>query len=361
MTDAVGGGVYIAGGPPTRTFTIGLVGASNIAITRMLPAFAALGIGVRGLYDNEPRRFRYWADSGIEGQTTNLDQLLGGDIDAVYISTRNDQHLAEAVAAAEAGKHILVEKPMTLSIADAQTMIDAATHNGVVLAVNHHLVASPLHVTGRQLLADGRIGNLVGARINNAGTLPAHLRGWRLSNAPGAGVILDLTVHDASVLNPLFGTTPLEITAMAATQAVWNDSSAADSVMTLIRYGPGSSGADQLAFAHDSFTVAAPSSYLEILGDQGAVIIRDAMNQDTAGTVELHTSEGRAPVDVDCSDDLYQILLRAFRAAIHGEGRPTVTGTEGLLALQVALAAEQSAAEGRTVESCTNRKEITDV
>jgi 1,5-anhydro-D-fructose reductase (1,5-anhydro-D-mannitol-forming) len=83
---------------------------------------------------------------------------------------------------------------------------------------------------------------------------------------------------------------------------------------------------------------------------RGAIVIRDAMNQDTAGTVELHTSEGRAPVDVDCGDDLYQILLRAFRAAIHGEGRPTVTGTEGLLALQVALAAEQSAAEGRTVE-----------
>ena len=349
MTDAVEGGVCVVGGLPASPFTIGLVGASNIAMTRMLPAFAALGIGVRGLYDNEPRRFRYWADSCVEGQTTNLDQLLSGDIDAVYISTRNDQHLAEAVAVAKAGKHILVEKPMTLSIADAQTMIDAATHNGVVLAVNHHLVASPLHVNGRQLVADGRIGNLVGARINNAGTLPAHLRGWRLSNAPGAGVILDLTVHDASVLNPLFGTTPLEITAMAATQPAWNDTSAADSVMTLIRYGPSSSGADRLAFAHDSFTVAAPSSYLEILGDQGAVI-RDAMNQDTAGTVELHTSEGRAPVDVDCGDDLYQILLRAFRAAIHGEGQPTVTGTEGLLALQVALAAEQSAAEGRTVE-----------
>jgi 1,5-anhydro-D-fructose reductase (1,5-anhydro-D-mannitol-forming) len=268
VTGAVEGGVYVAGGLPTRPFIIGLVGATNIAMTRMLPAFAALGIGVRGLYDNEPRWFRYWADSCIEGQTTNLDQLLAGDIDAVYIS-RNDQHLAEAVAAAKAGKHILVEKPMTLSIADAQTMIDAATHNGVVLAVNHHLVASPLHNTGRQLIADGRIGNLVGARINNAGTLPAHLRGWRLSNAPSAGVILDLTVHDASVLNPLFGTTPLEITAMAATQAAWNDSSAADSVMTLIRYGPGSSGADRLAFAHDSFTVAAPSSYLEILGDQG--------------------------------------------------------------------------------------------
>jgi 1,5-anhydro-D-fructose reductase (1,5-anhydro-D-mannitol-forming) len=349
VTENTGHDTQAAGRPPTRPFTIGLVGASNIAMTWMLPAFAALGIEVRGLYDNEPRRFAYWTSSGVEGVTTNLGQLLASDIDAVYISTRNDQHLAEAVAAAEAGKHILVEKPMALSIADAQTMIDAARRHGVVLAVNHHLVGSPLHVTARQLVADGRIGRLVGARINNAGTLPAHLRGWRLSGAPGAGVILDLTVHDASILNPLFGAQPLEVTAMAATQAAWNDSSAADSVMTLIRYGHGSSGIDRLAFAHDSFTVAAPSSYLEILGDGGAIVIRDAMNQDTAGTVELHTSEGRAPVDVDCSDDLYQILLSAFLDAIQGDGRPTVTGAEGLLALQVALAAEQSAAEGRTV------------
>ena len=126
MTDAVEPGTQLAGGTPARPFTIGLVGASNIAMTWMLPAFAALGIGVRGLYDNEPRRFSYWADSDIEGQTTNLDRLLAGDIDAVYISTRNDQHLAETVAAANAGKHILVEKPMAL-VADAQAMIDAAT------------------------------------------------------------------------------------------------------------------------------------------------------------------------------------------------------------------------------------------
>jgi 1,5-anhydro-D-fructose reductase (1,5-anhydro-D-mannitol-forming) len=350
MSDASERGPRPAGSLSARPFTIGLVGASNIAMTRMLPAFAALGMGVRGLYDNEPHRFTYWADSGLEGRTTNLDQLLAGDIDAVYISTRNNQHMAEAVAAAEAGKHILVEKPMALSVADAQTMIDAANRNGVLLAVNHHLPGSPLHTTARQLVANGRIGTLVGARINNAGTLPTHLRGWRLSGAPGAGVILDLTVHDVSVLNPLFDAPPIEVTAMAATQATWNDSAAADTVMSVIRYGPDRTSKDRLAFAHDSFTVAAPSTYLEILGDQGAVIIRDAMNQDTAGTIELHSADGVAPVDVDCSADLYQILLQAFLDAIRGDGRPTVTGADGLLALQVALAANQSAAEGRTVQ-----------
>jgi predicted dehydrogenase len=94
-------------------------------------------------------------------------------------------------------------------------------------------------------------------------------------------------VHDASVLNPLFGAAPLEVTAMATVQAAWNNSAAADSVLSVLRYPDGSTGTDRLAFADDSFKIAA-CSYHEILGDQGAIIIRDAMNQDTAGAVEPH-------------------------------------------------------------------------
>ena len=202
--------------------TFGLIGASNVAMTWMLPAFQACGIDVRGLYDDEPRRFRYWADSGVEGQTEDLDQLLASDIDAVYISSRNDQHVGQAVAAAEAGKHILVEKPMALGIADAETMISAARSNGVILAVNHHLAGSPLHAAARDLVRDGAIGNLLSARVNHAVTLPEHLRGWRMSQAPGAGVIMDITVHDASVLNPLFQAEPTAVVCFGATQASWN-------------------------------------------------------------------------------------------------------------------------------------------
>lgn len=101
-------------------------------------------------------------------------------------------------------------------------------------------------------------------------------------------------MHDASVLNPLFGAAPLEVTAMATVQVAWNNSAAADSVMSVLRYPDGSTGTDQLAFADDSFKIAA-CSYHEILGDQGAIIIRDAMNQDTAGAVELHTADGTTP------------------------------------------------------------------
>jgi 1,5-anhydro-D-fructose reductase (1,5-anhydro-D-mannitol-forming) len=336
-------------GNPTRPYTIGLVGASNIAMTRMLPAFTAVGLQVRGLYDNEPHRFAYWIDSGVEGRTTDLDKLLASDIDAVYISSRNDQHAAHAIAAAEAGKHILLEKPMALRLADARAIVAAADKAAVQLAVNHHLPGSPLHATARQLVAEGRIGTLYSARINHAVLLPEHLRGWRLADVPGGGVVLDITVHDASVLNPLFGGAPIRVTALGVSQAAWNQARTRDSVMTILEYPANDHGAPGLAQTHDAFTVPYPGTSMEIHGDRGAVVIGDAMTQDTAGTVELHTPEGVQLIDIDLSEDLYDINVRAFAAAIRGEGRPTATGADGLRGLPVAVAVEDSLASGRTI------------
>lgn len=106
--------------------TFGLIGASFVAASRMVPAFAANGIATKALFDSDQSRFQHWQDSGLELITGDLDELLASDIDAVYISSRNDQHASHAVAAAEAGKHVIVEKPMALSLTDARAMVAAA-------------------------------------------------------------------------------------------------------------------------------------------------------------------------------------------------------------------------------------------
>jgi 1,5-anhydro-D-fructose reductase (1,5-anhydro-D-mannitol-forming) len=328
----------------------GLIGASYVAASRMLPAFQKNGITVKALFDTDGNRFRRWRDHDLGLLTTDLDELLGSDIDAVYISSRNDQHAAQAIAAAQAGKQILLEKPMALTIEDARAIVNAADAAGVQLAVNHHLPGSPLHSTGRQLVADGRIGTLLSARINHAVLLPEHLRSWRLAAVPGGGVVLDITVHDASVLNPLFCTDPVRVSALGVSQASWNEARSTDSVMTIIEYAAGDSGVPGLAQTHDAFGVPYPGTSMEIHGETGAIVIGDAMTQDTPGTVTLHTADGIEPIDVDCSDDLYSIIVSAFAAAINGTGHPTATGVDGLKALQVALAAEESLASGGAVK-----------
>ena len=83
----------------------GLIGASYVAASRMVPAFQANDITPKALFDTDQERFQFWRNHDLDLLTTDLDELLGSDVDAVYISSRNDQHAAHAVAAARAGKH----------------------------------------------------------------------------------------------------------------------------------------------------------------------------------------------------------------------------------------------------------------
>ena len=327
----------------------GLIGASFVAASRVVPALRRAGVSVTSLFDTDAERFSLWQDQDLELMTTELSDFLSSDVDAVYVSSRNAQHAAHAIAAAKAGKHVLLEKPMALSVEDAEAVIRAADEAGVQLAVNHHLPGSPLHVTARRLVSEGHIGALYSARINHAVLLPESLREWRLEPTPGGGVVFDITVHDASVLNRLFGAPPARVTALGVSQAKWNHGGTRDSVMTVIEYEPDADGVAGIAQTHDAFNIPFPGTSMEIHGERGAIVIGDAMTQEAPGTVTLHTEHGTTAVDVDCSADLYDINVTAFLGATAGEGSPTTTGADGLAALQVALAAEASLASGRSI------------
>src|SRR5262245_10119043 len=93
---------------------------------------------------------------------TDLEALLGRpDIDAVCICTPSGQHAAQAIAAARAGKHVLVEKPMALSLADADTMIAAAREAGVTLGVAFQRRTEPAYTSLRSALEAGELGRAV--------------------------------------------------------------------------------------------------------------------------------------------------------------------------------------------------------
>lgn len=326
-----------------------LLGASFVAADRMMPMFGPNGVTVTALFDTDESRFPLWAEHGIKLVSTDLDAVLGSGIDAVYVSSRNEQHAEQAVAAAAAGKHILLEKPMALSMADARAVVDAARRHGVKVAVNHHLPGGPLHSTVRRLVAEGHIGTIYSARINHAVLLPRNFREWRPAAAAGAGVPLDITVHDASVLNPLFGTDPVRVTALGVSQAPWNSHRTVDSVMTTIEYAAGD-GAPKLAQTHDAFGVPFPGTSMEVHGEKGAIVVHDAMTPTTAGTVSLHHADGTVQdVPTGAGEDLYSITIRRFTEYLADRGTPTASAEEGLRALAIALAAERSMTEGRTV------------
>lgn len=321
----------------------GLIGASDIAAKRVVPAMRRLGHEVVGVTSSSAERGRAYAQSnGIPWWSTKLEELLGrARLDAVYISTTNELHHDQCLAAAKAGKHVLCEKPLALSMTDAWEMVGACEQAGVVLATNHHLPAAGTHRAVHQLVADGALGRPLAVRVAHAVSLPERLQGWRL-NAPerGGGVILDITCHDAAAVGAILGRDALEAVAVAVHQGQWQ-ASAEDAVVSALRYE-----GDVLVQTHDAFTVSYAPTRLEVHGTEGSAFAIDVMTQDPVGQVFLRDKKGEREVAVPDRRDLYEVALEAFAAAASGAGTPVVDGNGGARALAVALAVKESAESG---------------
>lgn len=328
----------------TKTVRWGLIGASTIAKEWMIGAMREAGGEVAAVMSSDAARGRDFASAnGIPFATTELGELLGRDIDAVYISTTNELHKPQVLAAAQAGKHVLCEKPLALNLADAREMVAACQAAGVVMGTNHHLRNAAPHRAMRETILAGRIGRPLFARVFHAVYLPPHLQGWRLKTPDaGAGVVMDITVHDADTLRYVLSDEPVEVTALTqaggmAAQGV------EDGVMGVVRFGSG-----LLAQFHDAFTTRFARTGFEVHGTEGSLIATDCMTQRSVGEVLLRTEAGEERLPLT-HVNLYLHALQAFHAAARGRGRPAASGEDGVRSMALALAALESAATGRTV------------
>lgn len=325
----------------------GLIGASTIGREWMAPAIGAQPDSmVAGVASSSPERARHFADElGIPKAYSSVADLLSESaIDAVYISTTNEWHEPQALAAVAAGKHVLCEKPLALSLDGARRMVAAAATAGVVLGTNHHLRNAASHRKMRELIQTGSIGRPLAARVFHAVFLPPHLQGWRIDRPEaGGGVVLDITVHDADTLRFVLGDEAIEVTAMTANQGMGR-AGLEDAVMGVMRFRDG-----VVAQFHDAFT--APHAYtgFEVHGTEGSLYGRDVMTQRPIGTVTIRREGSEAEVPVD-HENLYERSVRCFNAAIRGEGEPAATGADGVRSLAVALAVREAAETGRTVK-----------
>ena len=322
----------------------GLVGASTIAKEWMIDAIRAQpGNEVVAVMSTSRERGRkFAAEHAIASSYTEMGALLAdSNIHAVYISTTNELHKSQVLAAAAAGKHVLCEKPLALDLASAREMVKACAVAGVVMATNHHLRNAATHRKIRELVESGSIGQPLFARVFHAVYLPAHLQGWRLNQPDtGAGVVLDITVHDADTLRFVLGAEPLEATGMIQ-RAGMAQAGLEDGVMAVLRFDNGA-----LAQLHDAFTVAHAPTGLEVHGTQGSILGRNVMTQRPVGEVILRRADGETTLALE-HENLYTRGLRAFVDAINGRGVPAATGEDGVRSLATALAVLEACNTGR--------------
>lgn len=323
----------------------GMIGAGTIGREWMARAIAAEPESelVAIASSNTERARRFADEMGIRKAHRSVDALLDDpDIDAVYISTTNEWHKPQTIAAARAGKHVLCEKPLALTLEDAREMRAACEEAGVVLGTNHHLRNAATHRAMRDLIGNGAIGVVQAVRVFHAVHLPPHLQTWRVNRPDaGGGVIFDITVHDADTLRFVVQDEIREVAAMTASQGM--GAGVEDAVMGVMRLHGGA-----LAQFHDAFTVRHAHTGFEVHGSEGSLYARDVMTQRPVGTVILRR-DGREEEITVRHENLYERSVRLFNAAARGQGAPAATVDDGMRSLAVALAVREAAASGMTV------------
>jgi 1,5-anhydro-D-fructose reductase (1,5-anhydro-D-mannitol-forming) len=325
----------------------GLIGASDVAKTRMIEAINSQPDSsvVALMSSNRERAERYAHQNGIPSFYSSVESFLGDPgVDVVYISTTNERHRSEVLLAAKAGKHVLCEKPLALTVADAREMVEFCKERHVVLGTNHHLRNAVTHRSVRRLIKEGAIGKPLAARVFHAVFLPPRLQGWRLaSSEAGGGVILDITVHDADTLHFVLDDDVEKVVALSGRQGMAK-AGLEDAVMGAMRFRSG-----LLAQFHDAFTIKHTRTGFEVHGTDGSLIGEDVMTQEPQGRVYLQREDKREELELEPHEDLYRHQVRHFNAAVNGKGNPFTTGEDGVRSLAVAAAVLESTRTGQQV------------
>ena len=137
--------------------------------------------------------------------------VINADVDAVIVALTNDQHCEAAVAALEAGKHVLCEKPLGLSISECRQVIEAAEGAGRILQIGHEMRHQALYQKMKGMVTDGIIGD---ARIMWCREYRGPMRpGWRSSEALTGGMLLEKNCHHFDLFNWIFDSVPVRVSA----------------------------------------------------------------------------------------------------------------------------------------------------
>ncbi len=325
----------------------GLVGASNIARRRVANAInhsdAGQLVGIMSHRLELAEKFA--AEFAIPRYFDSLPDLLAEPrVDAVYISSTNQHHHAQVLAAAAAGKHVLCEKPLATDLDDAVEMERACRAAGVVLGTNHHLRNSGTIRAMQAVIASGRIGAPMSAIV----TQPVSIgdQEWR-RNDPGAGsgVSLDVLVHGADAIRYILGQEPVEVSAMGRSSAKMANA-VIDSIMATYRFGGGA-----LAALYADFNAPQGRSRIDIHGCKGSIFGSDVLGKspDFRGRVVLRLDGQDEEIAKESDDSRYLLGINRFNAAVLKVGEPACSGVDGIRSLAMILAAEAAARSGSTV------------
>jgi len=274
---------------------------------------------------------------------SDLARILESDeIDAVYVASPVHRHAPESIAAARAGKHVICEKPMALSVADCREMLRAADDAGVTLTCAYYRRFFPKSRKIRSLLDDGAIGTPIVCEIticSRPNITPDNPKYWRLlPEQGGGGALMDVGSHRLDLACYFLGD-PVEVSGFAD-RLDRDDMQVPDVECLLARMDSG-------AHVHctASWATAVRADDLMIRGTEGAI---EARPYDRAPLL-LHRGGETESFDLAPADNWHYPLIDDFARAILEGREPEFTGRDGLQASRIMEGCYRSSETGETV------------
>ncbi len=348
-----------------RKLRFGMIGLGEIAYTstgRVLQhcTRAEAVVGVDPVVDVAAS---YQAQFGIPCSTSVEDVLGSPDVDAVIISTPHNTHAALGIQAAEAGKHVIVEKPMATTLQDADALIAACQRAGVLCSSKEAGVRyQPSTIKARELIQQGAIGEVMATQVFGAANKPASYwtggytgrvqTTWRKSKTEsGGGILIMNYIYDIYRLRYVTG---LEVTRVYAEYDTYHTPvEVEDFIAVTLRYSNGALG----TFMAGSCAPGAAKSGIRgtrasgnrIFGTAGQIVFENNSllvytENDVEGLTKGDWVEITFPQGA-FGDQPYATYFDRFAEAVFAGHAPDIPGEEGRRNLEVFLAAYES---GRT-------------
>ncbi|MCG9127527.1 Gfo/Idh/MocA family oxidoreductase [Candidatus Poribacteria bacterium] len=260
---------------------------------------------------------------------TDLDSLLTDDeLNAIYIATPPYLHCEQTIRAAHSGKHVLCEKPMAMNVEECQQMIDACNEAGVALMVAYYRNHYPNIEKMKFLIDDGRIGDVVLARVNCTSYYNpnrADLKNWRIDRTiSGGGVLMDIGSHRISLLEFLMG--KIE-TVQGHAETVQSDLPVDDSTVFTLRFINGAH-----AVANINWNVGVSNDDIEVYGTKGSL---KCSPLNSGNLILQNTSDGIVDMSQEQLPYTHTGLVRDFVNHLRSGNPIRCSGESGLRTNQV--------------------------
>lgn len=344
----------------TRTIRWGVIGSTGIARRRTIPEGLATARNAQlvAVYSRQADANAQVAAQFGAQAASSVDDLLRQDLDAVYIASPPGVHLEQVLACARAGKHVLCEKPLGLTVAEAETMAASCRQAEIRLGTAFMMRFLAQHQAALELIRAGQIGQPVFARAQLSCWYPSIPGAWRQDPAlGGGGSLMDMGGHCIDLLEMLLG--PVRAASCFIGRAVHGYESE-DSAVASLQFACGALGVVDAFFCMPD---EASENRLEVYGSRGSILATGTIGQGDHGEMVARLQPGAAAYDAQqaraCSQatsicptpvNTYRAEIEEFSQAVL-EGRdPANTGALGLRSQRVIAACYESARTGRVVE-----------